>query len=65
MAIYLTHIALAWPLWRVAAAFGRDRSTVSHAVRSIEDLRDDRALDSLLGALEACIQHAPETPAAA
>lgn len=65
MAIYLTHIALAWPLWRVAAAFGRDRSTVSYAVRAIEDLRDDRALDTLLNTLEACIQQAPETPAAA
>jgi chromosomal replication initiation ATPase DnaA len=65
MAIYLAHIALAWPLCRVAAAFGRDRSTVSYAVRAIEDLRDDQAVDALLETLEACIQQAPDGPAAA
>lgn len=65
MAIYLTHVALAWPMWRVAAAFNRDRSTASHAVHAIEDLRDDPAFDSRLSELEACIRQAPETPAVA
>lgn len=65
MAIYLAHVVLAWPLWRVAAAFGRDRSTASHAVHVIEDLRDDAAFDTLLSELEACIRQAPERGRAA
>lgn len=59
MAIYLAHVALSWPLARVALAFGRDRSTAGHAVRAIEDLRDDPALDAHLNDLEACIRQAP------
>jgi len=65
MALYLVHVVLAWPMWRVAAAFGRDRSTASHAVHVIEDLRDDLAFDTLLTELEACIRQAPQAPAAA
>lgn len=58
-AIYLAHVALSWPLARVATAFGRDRSTAGHAVRAIEDLRDDPAVDARLNDLEACIRQAP------
>ncbi len=60
IAIYLAHVALSWPLARVAVAFGRDRSTASHAVRAIEDLRDNPVLDAHLNELEACIRQAPE-----
>jgi chromosomal replication initiation ATPase DnaA len=60
IAIYLTHITLAWPLGRVAFAFGRDRTTAGHAVRAVEDLRDDPAIDAHLTSLEACIRQAPE-----
>lgn len=63
MAIYLAHIALSWPLWRVAAAFSRDRTTASYAVHAIEDLRDDPLFDNQLNELEACIRQAPEAPA--
>jgi len=60
IAIYLAHITLSWPLARVAFAFGRDRSTAGHAIRTVEDLRDDPAIDAHLTDLEACIRQAPE-----
>lgn len=62
MAIYLTHVVLGWPLWKVAAAFGRDRSTASHAIHAIEDLRDDAAFDARLASMEACVRQASDTP---
>ena len=60
LAIYLAHVTLSWPLSRVAQAFGRDRTTAGHAVRSVEDLRDDAQMDARLTELEVCIQQAPE-----
>lgn len=65
VAIYLAHVTLAWPISRAAAAFGRDRTTASHAIHVVEDLRDDRAFDALLTSLEASIRSACEAPAAA
>ncbi len=59
MAMYLTHVAFAWPMARVAAAFGRDRTTASHACHRIEDLRDDAAFDARLSEMEACLRQAP------
>lgn len=64
-AIYLVHIVLGWPLRRAAAAFGRDRTTGSHAVQQIEDLRDDATFDARLSNMEACLRHAIEPEAAA
>lgn len=60
IAIYLAHVTLAWPLARVAQAFGRDRTTAGYAVRTVEDLRDDPAMDAHLTDLEACIRQVPE-----
>lgn len=57
-AIYLIHCVLGWPLWRAAAAFGRDRTTASHAVQLIEDLRDDAAFDARLSRMEASLRQA-------
>lgn len=64
-AIYLAHVVLAWPLWKVAAAFGRDRSTASHAIHAIEDLRDDTVFDERLTVMEACVRQASESQQAA
>lgn len=61
LAIYLAHVALSWPLARVAFAFGRDRTTVSAAVRLVEDLRDDPMMDARLAELEACVRQAPDS----
>lgn len=63
-AIYLIHVVLGWPMWRAAAAFGRDRTTASHAVQLIEDLREDAAFDARLSSMEACVRQAAETPEA-
>lgn len=48
LAWYLSHTEYGWPLYRVGAAFDRDRTTVAKACREVEDRRDDPALDSLL-----------------
>lgn len=57
--IYLAHVGLAWPLWRVAAAFNRDRTTAGHAIRIVEELRDDPSFDGQMTGLEACLREAP------
>ena len=59
VAMYLAHIGLAWPLSRVGAAFGRDRTTASHAVQRVEDLRDRPGFDAALEVLEACVRAGP------
>jgi chromosomal replication initiation ATPase DnaA len=64
-AIYLVHIVLGWPLRRAAAAFGRDRTTGSHAVQLIEDLRDDASFDARLSSMEACLRQVVDPGATA
>lgn len=60
VAMYLAHVALQLSIARVSIAFGRDRSTITHACNSIEDRRDDPAFDAWLEALEAAALAAPE-----
>ena len=64
IAMYLAHVGLCWPMERVGAAFGRDRSTASHACHRVEDLRDQPAFDAALETLEACIRAVPVNRAA-
>jgi chromosomal replication initiation ATPase DnaA len=45
VAMYLVYAGMGLSLARVARAFGRDRSTVAHACRQIESLRDDDDYD--------------------
>ncbi|WP_102957748.1 helix-turn-helix domain-containing protein [Mangrovicella endophytica] len=52
VAMYLAHVVLQMPLTVIAAEFGRDRTSVAHAVRRIEDQRDDPDFDALLTRLE-------------
>jgi Bacterial dnaA protein helix-turn-helix len=52
IAMYLLHTSLSASYGEVARAFGRDRTTVSHACRLIEDTRDDPRHDALLCRLE-------------
>nr|WP_303651372.1 helix-turn-helix domain-containing protein [Asticcacaulis currens] len=59
LSMYLISVAWQWPLYRIGAAFGRDRTTVGHACRRIEDLRDDRQWDEQIERLEACLQEIP------
>jgi chromosomal replication initiation ATPase DnaA len=55
IAMYLLHTSLSASYGEVADAFSRDRTTVSHACRLIEDLRDDARHDALLCRLEAVL----------
>lgn len=59
-AMYLAYVTFQWPLSRVGAAFGRDRTTAGYACRQIEDLRDDPRIDGELERLEACLRAAPD-----
>ena len=59
VAMYLTHVAFGLNFVRVANAFGRDRTTVAHACRVVEDRRDDPDFDSWLEALETFLRAAP------
>ena len=64
MAIYLVHVGFALPQGRVAAAFQRDRTTVSHACTKVEKMRERAEIDRVLSGMETCVQHAPaERPA--
>ena len=58
-AMYLAHVAFEMSLSRVAYAFERDRSTVAHACRVIEDKRDESDFDARIGALEEALRLAP------
>jgi chromosomal replication initiation ATPase DnaA len=52
VAMYLSHTALRISVADVARAFMRHRSTAHHALRHVEDLRDDPAMDRTLATLE-------------
>ena len=52
LAMYLAHVVLGRSLTEIGEAFGRDRTTVSHACARIEDMRDDRAFDEEVSAFE-------------
>ncbi len=60
IAMYLTHVAFGVPISRVAVAFDRDRTTVTHACQLVEDRRDDPSFDAALEALEAFLRAAPD-----
>lgn len=52
LAMYLAHVGLGLPMNRVAAGFGRHRSTVAHACRRIEERREVAGWDRWVAALE-------------
>ena len=52
LAMYLTYTAFSMSLSRCAQAFVRDRSTVAHACRAVEDRRDDAVFDQWIDGLE-------------
>jgi chromosomal replication initiation ATPase DnaA len=64
VAMYLCYIGFELSLARVAAAFERDRSTVSYACHRIEDRRDEPAFDQWIESLEAMVRQAPVDAAA-
>lgn len=56
VAMYLSHTSLALSLTEVGQLFERDRTTVGHACRLVEDLRDDRDFDQLIACLEKAVR---------
>lgn len=51
-AMYVMHTSFSTTYCEVAKYFGRDRTTVSHACRLVEDMRDDDAFDLKLSRIE-------------
>ena len=56
VAMYLCHVTCSVPMQATANAFGRDRTTVSHACRIVENRRDDQHFDLLMEQLDARIK---------
>lgn len=52
VAMYLAHVACGLSFTEVGLLFGRDRTTVAHACRVVEDRRDDPVFDRALELLE-------------
>jgi len=55
IAMYIVYVSLGLSLTRVALAFGRDRTTVSHACHQIENRREDPDFDAWLESLETAL----------
>ena len=62
MAMYLCHVVFHMNAAQVGLAFGRDRKTVCHALRRIEELREDLEFDRALGWLETSLSRAGDRP---
>ncbi len=52
VAMYVAHVWLALSLSEVGRRFDRDRTTVAHACRVVEERRDDPRIDRLVSAIE-------------
>ena len=55
VAMYMCHVVFEVGISDAARAFGRDPSTVVHALRRIEEMREDAELDRMLQLLEALL----------
>ena len=55
VAMYLAHVSCGFTLTEVGRCFGRDRTTVAHACRLVEDERDREDVDLALDCLEAAL----------
>jgi hypothetical protein len=56
VAMYVAHVELRVSMQRVGEAFGRNRTTVAHACRHIEELRDAPDLDQLIAEAAATVE---------
>ena len=52
LAMYLAHVLLSRPQHDVALMFGRERTTVVHAIQMMEDRRDDPVVERLIERIE-------------
>ncbi|MCC2113858.1 MAG: hypothetical protein KDJ16_17610 [Hyphomicrobiales bacterium] len=55
LAMYLAHVGTGLSMSAVGRAFGRDRTTVAHACRVVEERREDPCFDAMAGCLERLI----------
>jgi hypothetical protein len=55
IAMYLAHVTFGLSLAQTGRLFLRDRTTVAHACRVVEDLRDDPVMDEALRVLETAL----------
>lgn len=60
LAMYLTHIVYELNPSHIARIFLKDRSTVTHAVKVIEDCREDPVLDMKVIHLENFLRQSPQ-----
>jgi chromosomal replication initiation ATPase DnaA len=60
VAMYLAHVVYSMSYNEVAAAFGRERSTVAHACAVVEDARDDPDFERRMLKIERRLQHLAE-----
>ena len=60
VAMYLAHVGFALSFETIGRAFGRDRTTVAHACRVVEDSREDIWTDVRMEALEMVCRAAPD-----
>lgn len=60
LVMYLLAQAFAMSLAHIAGAVGRDRSTVAHGMRLVEDRRENPAFDRWVESLEESLRAAPE-----
>jgi len=58
IAMYLAHTQFSMAMTEVGLAFGRDRTTVSHACNLVEDKRDEETFDLTIAQLEALLGEA-------
>ena len=56
VAMYLAHIVFHMNLTTIARGFRRDRTTVRHACRHVEELREDPQRDRLVAQLEVLLR---------
>lgn len=61
IAMYLAHTRLGLNYTAAGALFGRDRTTAAHAVRKIEERRENLILDSMLDCLERSVDVWPRS----
>ena len=61
VAMYLAACSFGMTRTRIGELFRRDRTTVSHALRVIEDGRTDPVLDAKISRLERWLEEAPRT----
>lgn len=52
IAMYVAHVVLRLTLTEIGLAYGRDRTTVSHACKMVEDRRDDPGFDRFVAVVE-------------